>query len=114
MLPPHLRLRSPRDFDALKRQGQRWRGDRLALNVMPNNLPHNRFGFVVSGRVGRAVTRNRVKRRLRAAVRSWLPGLAPGYDVVVVAYPSSARAAYHDLEDELGRLFERANLLAVR
>lgn len=80
---------------------------------MPNNLPHSRFGFVVSGRVGNAVTRNKVKRRLRAAVREWLPAMTPGYDIVIVAYVASAEAAYHELEADVGQLFERANLLAA-
>lgn len=113
MLPQHLRLRSPRDFETLRRQGQRWQGKRLALNAMPNDLPHSRVGFVVSGKVGKAAVRNKVKRRLRAAVREWLPAMTPGYDIVIVAYPSSAEAAYHELEVELGHLFERASLLAA-
>lgn len=112
MLPQHLRLRSPQDFKTLRDQGRRWRGKWLALNAMPNNLPHSRFGFVVSGKIGNAVTRNKVKRRLRAAVREWLPTMTPGYDIVIVAYVASTEAAYHELRADLGQLFERADLLA--
>ena len=68
---------NPRDFTRLRQQGQRWRGGGW-LNAMPNDLNHNRFGFVVSGRVGTAVVRNTVKRRLRSAIRQWLPELASG------------------------------------
>lgn len=111
MLPRHLRLKSPRDFEALRREGKRWRDVRLALNAGPNSLPHNRFGFVVSGRVGNAVARNKVRRRLRAAARRWLPAVIPGYDIVIIAFPPSADASYRELEDELGLLLRRANLL---
>lgn len=111
MLPRHLRLKNPRDFTRLRQQGQRWRGRRLALNAMPNDLNHSRFGFVVSGRVGTAVVRNTVKRRLRSAIRQWLPELASGYDVVVVAYQQAAEATYHELEAELESLLARAGLL---
>lgn len=85
----------------------------MALNAMPNDLPHSRFGFVVSGRVGNAVVRNAVKRRLRSAIRQRLPTLVPGYDVVVVAYDQAAGATYHDLDAEVGSLLERAGLLAA-
>lgn len=111
MLPRHLRLKSPRDFETLRREGKRWRGVRLALNAKPNNLPHDRFGFVVSGRVGKAVVRNKVRRRLHAAARQWLPAVVPGYDIVIIAFPPSVEASYRELEDELGQLLRRANLL---
>jgi len=86
MLARHLRLRRSQDFLRLREEGRRWQSDKLILNVLPNGLPHNRFGFVVSRRIGNAVTRNRLKRRLRAAIRSWLSNLADGVDVVVIAH----------------------------
>jgi ribonuclease P protein component len=81
------------------------------LNVLPNGLTHNRFGFVVSHRVGNAVTRNRIKRRLREVTRYWLPNLPEGFDVVIIARPSAADITYHELVAELGRLFVSARLL---
>ena len=47
-------------------------------------------GFIVSKKVGTAVTRNRVKRRLRALVRDQLPGTPGGLRIVVRALPASA------------------------
>lgn len=111
MLAKHLRLRRSEDFQRLREHGKQWRGKLLTLNVMANNLSHNRFGFVVSRRVGNAVTRNRVKRRLRAAVQARRTTLSGGYDVVIVAHPPAADASFHDLDARLKALLEKAGLL---
>jgi hypothetical protein len=63
-----LRLRRRKDFDVVFQEGQV--PNRLVLRSVPNQLPHNRYGFVTSKRVGKAVVRNRVRRRLREAIRS--------------------------------------------
>jgi ribonuclease P protein component len=67
---------------------------------------------VVSRSVGAAVVRNRVKRRLRAAIRTLLPHLTEGYDVVIIAYPPAAEATFQVLEETLVSLFRQADLLA--
>ena len=57
------------------------------------------MGLIVSRRVGGAVARNRVKRRLRAAFRSaWQE---PGVDVVVRAEPATLRLSFQELENSL-------------
>lgn len=70
-----------------------------------------RIGFSVSKRVGGAVVRNRVKRRLREAVRGRLTLLPPGWDIVISARPAAANADYATLDAELGELLERARLV---
>lgn len=72
-----------------------------------------RVGFVVSRKVGNAVTRNRVRRRLREALRALLregvlPGERPSYDLLVITRPSAAEADYHVLDASLRRALERA------
>ncbi len=77
---------------------------------MPNQLPHNRYGFVTSKRLGNAVVRNRVRRRLREGVRA-LPA-RPGWDVVLSARVPAAQADYHQLKAAVANLFARAEILA--
>lgn len=60
-----------------------------------------KVGFVVSKAVGNSVTRNLVKRRLRAAARSIVTERPVGADVVVRALPASAGAGYAQLDSDL-------------
>ena len=76
---------------------------------VPNQLPHNRYGFITSKRLGNAVVRNRVRRRLREGVRSL--AVRPGSDVVVSARAPAAQADYHELKRAVANLFARAGIL---
>jgi ribonuclease P protein component len=60
-----------------------------------------RVGFVVSRSVGKAVARNKVRRRLRALVRGYLPSLPGGSLLVIRAHPQAATARQADLAAEL-------------
>ena len=81
----HLRLRHKRDFARLRNNGRVWHHLFLILSVVPNGLSHNRYGFVASKRLGKAVVRNRVRRLLREAVRDAHPSLVQGYDMAFIA-----------------------------
>ena len=76
---------------------------------MANERALSRYAYTVSKRVGNAVVRNRVKRRLREAVRS-LP-VSEGFDLVIVTRPEAARATFWELKSELAKLLARAKLL---
>ena len=81
-----LRLRDEADFRRVRASGRAWANRGLTLLVAPNALSHNRYGFVVSKRVGKAVTRNLVKRRLREVLRQLgrAGRIPPGHDLAVV------------------------------
>jgi ribonuclease P protein component len=84
----------------------------LVLYVATNDLDETRVGISVSRRVGKAVARNRAKRRIREAVRSFLPSLRVGQDLVFVARPSMAEATYQQVLEAVEGLLRRAGLLA--
>lgn len=67
-----------------------------------------RFGFIVSKRVGIAVVRNTVRRRLKAVCAHALSSVAAGSDVVVRALPRSADAAYDSLHRDVVRCLSRS------
>lgn len=81
--------------------------------VLPNGLPISRFGFSVSKRVGRAVIRNLVRRRVREAVRLRLSDIAPGYDVVFIARLPVAQATYRQIESSVDQLLRLTGLIRV-
>lgn len=71
-----------------------------------------RVGLTVTRKIGNAVIRNRIKRRLRAAVREVLPGVAvPGFDYVLIARPQAATRIYASLLDDMKRGLLRLNAL---
>jgi ribonuclease P protein component len=69
-----------------------------------------RFGFTVSKKVGGAVVRNRVRRRLRALVAALDPGrLRQDFDYVLIARPGAELRSYHDLETDLDQAIDRVH-----
>ncbi|NJL94382.1 MAG: ribonuclease P protein component [Anaerolineae bacterium] len=104
------RLRHQDDFKRLREAGQSWRNPVLLLSCLPNALPHNRYGIIISKRQGTAVVRNRLRRRLRELVRALHPQLQQGYDVVVVARGNCAQLDYWALRQALLDLYHRAKL----
>ena len=83
----------------------------LAVYVRGNGRRENRLGLTVGTKVGKAVRRNRVRRRLREAYRLHENRVVPGFDVVVVARAKAAFAPYAQLERELLRLLDKLGIL---
>ena len=104
------RLRENAAFGRVRRRGRSWSSPLLALNAAHNELEVTRCGFVVSRRVGNAVLRNRVRRRLREIVRRRLGALPRGWDLVFSARPAAAAATYLELEGAMHELLTRAKL----
>ena len=104
------RLRRRSDFEALQEHGTSRAHPLLVLRASPNSLPYSRFGFVVGRRVTKeAVTRNRVRRRLREVVRQ--TPVQPGWDLLFIARPKAAEAPFAALQQAVWDLERRANLL---
>jgi len=109
VLPRRERLRRRKDFLACYQEGKAYAQAHLVLHVRPQPSGR-RFGFVVGKKVGKAVVRNRVKRRLRAACRECLPVLIDGFDAVFVARKNAGEADYHQLLREMQNLFRSAKV----
>lgn len=84
---------------------------RLALYVRRNGRKTSRLGLTVSTKLGCAVVRNRVRRRLREIYRLNEGSLSAGFDVVVVARVRAASSDYHQLEKSFLRLADKLGLL---
>ena len=108
-----LRLREEADFQRVRAGGRAWSNRGLTLLVAPNALPHNRYGFVVSKRVGKAVTRNRVKRRLREILRHLdrARRIPQGHDLAFIVRPAFAEATFAEARAAVTDLLTRARLL---
>ena len=101
----------PKEYALVYAKGSAWTGNLVVLRALPNGLPLSRCGFSVSRRVGKAVVRNRVKRRLREVLRQ--TPLKAGWDVILIARPAAAAADYVSLRKAVEDLLLRGRLLAT-
>ena len=97
-------------FQRLYRKGTTAASHNLAIYVRRNGRDHNRLGLTVSTKVGKAVVRNRTRRRLREVYRTNEDKLYPGYDVVIVARVRAAHSKYQVLEKEFVKLAGKVGL----
>jgi len=108
------RITSADDYRVIVRRGAKVAGAHTVSYVRSRESGTDaRFGFIVSKKVGNAVRRNLVRRRLKAVCHDALVGGVRGVDVVVRALPGAADAGFGDLRTEvLDALARRARLTA--
>ncbi len=103
-----MRLTDSPEFERVYRQGTAYRGKLFSVHAFPNEHGTPRLGLSVSRKVGNAVTRNAVRRRLREVFHSCISGMSEDLDIVVSAKPAAAGATFEELREEfsesLGRL----------
>lgn len=93
-------------------EGNSWTNSLLVMRALPNGLNLSRYGFSVGRRVGKAVTRNRVKRLLREILR--MTPLNEGWDIIFIARHLAASADYAKLEKSVKGLLSQAQLMAEK
>jgi ribonuclease P protein component len=104
------RLRRNSDFQRVRRLGKFHASPLMVLAFLQNELDHSRFGFVVSKRLGKAVRRNKIKRRMREATRLRLSKIKPGFDLIFIARKPVVKGCYAEIEHTLEYLLRKANL----
>ncbi len=105
LFPKSARLLKRAEFRRVYDEGQRRNGSYFAVFYRPNGLAETRLGITVPVRIGKAVVRNRVKRRIREAFRLNRERMAPGWDIVMNPREAAGRVAFRSLEKEMMRLF---------
>jgi ribonuclease P protein component len=103
------RLTDGAEYKAVVRRGVRCSGPHTVTYVVATGEDRAaRFGFIVSKKVGSAVARNTVRRRLKAICASALPTIGRGADVVVRALPGAAEASFGELDAHVTRCLARS------
>lgn len=112
MLPQKNRIKKQKDFEKIFKQGRAYKEKELFVKVLKREDSNLRFGFVVSKKVSnKAVQRNKVKRRMREIVRSLLPNIKKGYDVVLVALPGLEKYDFWELQEIILSVFQKAGII---
>ncbi len=104
-------LKENREFGRIYRKGKSIAGDCLVLYYRKNNLGINRLGLTVSKKVGKAVVRNRIRRRIKENLRLLEDQLPLSYDFVIVARVKAAGSDYHKIGSCLRYLLRKSSLL---
>jgi ribonuclease P protein component len=113
MLASQHRLRRSADVQRVRQEGRRWHHSRFTLFVLEqpqDESSPSRFAIVAGRRVGKAVERNRIKRKFREIIRLHLSEIKPGHDFLLIAKPNAARASYWELDSGMVQLMARAGV----
>jgi ribonuclease P protein component len=114
-LPRDQRVRRSREFAVLRRDGKSWTGRFMTLSVLPaaddDVAAATRFGFTVTKRIGNAVVRNRIRRRLAAITARQASQIVTPHLVVTIARRDAASGGFSALETEWIKLARRVGLL---
>ncbi len=111
--PKEARLFRRAEFQRVRADGRDQRGRHLIVSLLAGaETGPSRFGIITSRRVGMAVVRSRVRRRLREILRLARPRLVAGAWIVLIARPSAGRATSTALREEWERLITRLGGIA--
>jgi len=100
-LPRAHRIRRRQEFLRLQRVGRRRSGPHFVVITSAGRSGRTRLGITTSRKVGPAVVRNRIRRFVREVFRRQSAMIVPAKDIVVIARPTAASAAYEDVRREL-------------
>jgi ribonuclease P protein component len=110
-LPASRRLKRHGDFARVKSGGAGQKGRFLVLNVVRTGVDEPwRCGLITSRKVGSAVDRNRIRRRLREIIRREGDRIARGLLLVIIARWNASEATMEDLQQDWSRCARRAGI----
>ena len=98
-------------FRRLYQKGKSASGHCLVVYCRKNGLPYNRLGLTTGTKLGHAVVRNRIRRRIREAYRLSEHTYLSGYDIVVVARHRAVDADYHEIAQCLQKQMDKLGLI---
>jgi ribonuclease P protein component len=106
-----FRLTRSEDFKRVRRSGKSYAHPLVVLIVQTHDQPRVKVGVTAGRTVGTAVYRNRAKRLLREAMRTLIPNIASGLDLILIARPGLVSATLEETRQALLNLLQRAQIL---
>ena len=104
-------LKKRKQFNWTFKNGKQAYEKDLVLVYTQTKSKNYKVGFSVTKKVGKAVVRNKVRRRLKAIVTTLQNQIAEKYTLIFVAKPSAADCLFCDLEVQVKSLLKKTNLL---
>jgi len=104
------KLSKTSEFKKVFSEGRRIEGKNLIIFITKNDYGFNRPGIIVKKETGKAVARNKIKRRLKEATLLLNKKLLPGYDIILLAKNQIREANYFEIYYDLESLFYKGRL----
>lgn len=108
-----ISLKENRQFRRLYAKGNSVVTPYLVVYFQKNGKDYNSLGITVSKKVGNAVVRNRVRRRLKEIYRTNEDAFCKGYHIVIVARVRAVHASYQKMEQAMLSACKKKQLLCV-
>lgn len=112
MLKGENRLKKRKEFAYLYNNGKAKHSANLTLVYLPTKHRSLKIGFSISKKIGKAHTRNLIKRRLRSIMRELVPNLKDNFNVVIIAKSGVENLPYKDMKTQLENLVNNSELKA--
>ena len=111
MLKRINRLKKRYQFNYVYKSGEHYSGEHIVLYVASSKTKNIKVGLAVTKKVGHAVVRNKVRRRLREIIKKQVPILKQNNNIIVVARDNITEASFEKLSNEFLKLLKKANLI---
>ena len=111
MLKRINRLKKRYQFNYVYKSGEHFSGEHMVLYVVSSKTKNIKVGLAVTKKIGHAVVRNRVRRKLREIIKKQVPTLKQNYNIIVVARENISEASFDKLSAEFLKLLKKANLI---
>lgn len=103
-------VKTHEDFNKIITNGQRIKNSFYNIYIMKNNESISRFGIAVGKKLGNAVFRNKMKRRLRMILTNQKKEFSKGYDYIIIMKEKSKEATFIELEETLLELLTKERI----
>lgn len=114
MLSQKYRLKKRKEFNYIFKNGKSYSCKYLIINYLPTKLPELKVGFSVSKKIGNAVVRNKVKRRLREAFKASQPNIDTNYNYIFVARKGIENISYTEIANSLNFCLIKTKLMSEK
>ena len=111
MLKKINRLKKRYQFSYVYKYGEHVSGCYIVLYFTSSKTKAIKVGLAVTKKIGHAVVRNKIRRRLREVVKNQLPNLKQNYNIIVVAKDNITKAEFSELTSEFKKLTKKADLV---
>lgn len=107
-------LKKDSDFRKVYKHGKSFANRYLVMYILENKSGSSRIGISVSKKVGNAITRNKLRRRIKECYRLDIDeNVKEGFDIVFIARVSSKDSEYKDIEKSIKHLAKKSNIIKI-